>query len=393
MPRKKASLISILIYIVAFIMCMATNITGACLNDVMEHYSISLSYGGLMSFCQNIGGVVAVLITMYFINKCNKLVAYIIPISVLALSLIVIGFSPIIALFFASYFFVGIGITITDVFANAILSDLNPDSKDRALSLLHGIAGVGAVSIALLSGVILDSGISWTIVYKVVGIMMLCAIASYVICIAVLRKDVRSAGAVISEETHERTSPKIALKDRQTWVCMLIIFFFSAFQCLMYVWMPEYCKQVFHTNSFWANLSVAAYWTGAAVIRLLFGLTKLSKLDTKAVSVIGGILAGIVLLFGLIGHSYPATILSILIAGAFNAPVLPKVVSYGTGLHPAHSGVLSSLICCGMYTAFALTPFASGFFAAAFGMHTIVIIAAIATILSGIISLLIQKER
>lgn len=390
MQKSRVNLFTVIVYLSCLCMCMALNITGPVLNDIMLHYSIPLKNGGLMSFFQYGGGAVAIIIASVIVNRSNKGIAFIFPLLILGLTTLFIGLVPSFAVFMLLYLLMGMGLTLGDVLANALIPDLQRDNKNKALSILHGVTGVGAIIIAVVSGFILDSGIKWNIVYIIVGIIMLTLAAANSVNYAVSGKFVKEL-VVPVPEAHEKHVLRRFLKDKRVWISMLVLVFFGSCQSVMIVWSPQYCRDVFGVPALASNIAIAAYWGGTAVARLLFGLTNLGRLETRKVVITGGIAAGAVLAAGMLLKNYYAMILAIALFGMLNAPVLPLMISLTNGYHKEHSGLVSSAIFFAMYVAFAVMPLLAGKLAAAFGMNAIMLLTSACTILSGIFAFLIQK--
>lgn len=392
MEKKRITLFTLIVYLSTLCMCMALNVTGPVLNDIMEHYSLPLSNGGLMSFFQYGGGAIAIIIASVLVNRSNKAIAFIIPLLILGITTLLIGTIPSFFIFMAMYLIMGMGLTMGDVLANALIPDLQYNNKNRALSLLHGVTGLGAIIIALVSGVVLDSGIKWNIVYIIVGIIMIALALINTANYGISGKYVKHL-VVPVQAAKEKGALKMFLKDKRVWISMVVLVFFGSCQSTTIVWAPQYCRDVFNVSSLASNFSIIAYWGGTAIVRLLFGLTKLSKLDTKKVNIIGGISGGAVLLLGIFLHNYYILMAAIMIFGMLTAPILPLTISLTSSYHKEHSGLVSSAVFFAMYVAFAVMPLLAGIFASSLGMDAIFILASSCAILSGIMALLIIRPK
>lgn len=392
MYKKRITVFTAIVYLSCVCICMTLNVTGPVLNDVMEHYSIPLSRGGLMNLFQYGGGVIAIAFSSVLINRSNKAIAFIFPLLILGLSTLFIGLVPPFYLFITLYLFMGVGLTMGDTLTNALVPDLQRDNKDKALSLLHGMTGGGAIIMAFLSGFILDSGLSWNVIYMVIGVILLSFAALNAINYAVSGKYVKTL-VVPSAEAHEKRAFGIIFKDKRIWISMLIFLFFCFCQSTIVVWAPQYCKSVFGVSSLASNMSIAAYWGGSCIMRLIFGFTKLHRLDTRLVSVIGCILSGIVLFIGMLIHNYYVLIASICIFALLNGPMQPLMISLTNSYHREHSGLISCALFIGTFIAYATAPLLAGVLAASLGMDAIIIFIAACVILSGLTALMVPKAK
>ena len=87
------------------------------------------------------------------------------------MSLLLIGTAPPYTLFMVLFLFFGISFSTMDMMGNAIVSDVQQEKSNAALSLLHGIASIGAVLAPMIAGGITEAGMPWQFVYTAVGVL------------------------------------------------------------------------------------------------------------------------------------------------------------------------------------------------------------------------------
>ena len=151
--KMKASVrrYTIVLLLGAMIFNMCQNLTGSVLSDIMTDYKISLDRGGLMSLFQYAGGIAAILLFSRILDKVRKPVLLMMSFTTIAVMLSGIGFFPPFAVFLLFYLIMGIGLCITDVQQNAVISELHQENLQSMLSLLHGLCGIGATIIPILT--------------------------------------------------------------------------------------------------------------------------------------------------------------------------------------------------------------------------------------------------
>jgi fucose permease len=370
------------VFCAIFFMCMANNIIGPLLGNIMQHYSIRLDSGGLMSMFQNIGGTFAIILFSLIMDKFNKTIAFVAPMFFLAVFMLIVGSAPAYPFFMAAFLFMGISFSTMDILGNALVADVQQENRNKALSIMHGFASVGAVIAPMIAGSILQAGISWQYVYTVVGLFVLIIVVFYALASAYARKSIR---AIKTEhlDNKEKGIVKRFLKDKYVWTAVLCTFLFSGYQSGMVVWVSQYFKDVFLSAPVSAGLGLTAYWLGTGLIRFLFGLTRLGKLNTRLVLIYGSILSGIVLMAGVFIHNYYIMLVSVFIAGGLNAPVLPRIVGLVSGWYKKNSGLASSTIFAALYLAYTVFPLIMGEAAFAWGMAALIVIPAISIVLAG----------
>jgi len=390
MKNKKALIFVIIVYLVAFCTNMGNSITGPMLNDVINHYGIGLAGSGTISSLQNVGSVLTSILFVLWLKRYNRARLFLVPALVIGCSAIFMGLAPQYGIFVTLYFTMGVGIAFTDVLANALIPDLLSDSKTAALSILHGMAGLGAVTLAIFSGVLLDSGAAWNRVYSIVGICMLVLAIAIAAGNIICGKEILPMVTPVEEKGS--TPIKVFLIDKMIWLMLVIMILYAAAQSTVAVWMPQYCKEVFGSTAMEANGALIAYWSGAAPVRILYGTTGLKKLDTRKVLIYGNVLSGIALLIGLVFRSYWAVIISIWLFGVLNAVAIPLIISIANSYYPSDSSMVSSAMILGLYIATIIITVVVANCAFALGMNSIFVIAIVLVIASGLLGICIKSR-
>ena len=168
---------------------------------------------------------------------------------------------------------------------------------------------------------------------------------------------------------------------------------FGGYQSGIIVWVSQYFKEVFGCGQLAAGLGLTAYWLGAGIVRLMFGMVPLlRKLETRPVNIYGSILAGGVLVIGILTRSYAVMLICVFLSGALNAPLLPRTMGLVSGWYRKNSGLAASFVLGALYLAFSFFPLLMGTLAYAWNMDMLMIVPAACTILSGVISVLLPRK-
>ena len=390
--KKHINIYTAVVFGAMFFMCMSNNIVGPLLGDIMSHYDIRLDGGGLMSMYQNIGGTAAIILFSFVMDRLNKTVAFTVPMLFVALSLLLIGTAPPYAVFMLMFLFFGISFSTMDMTGNALVSDVQHEKCDTALSLMHGIASMGAVTAPLIVGSITETGLPWQTVYTAAGCFMLAVLAVYILVSVYVRRSLKAIKAV-HLDNKEKGAVKRFLTDKNVWISVLCTLMFGGYQSGILVWVSQYFKEVFGSGQLAAGLGLTAYWLGAGIVRLLFGMVPpLRKLETRPVNIYGSILAGAVLIIGMLTRSYAVMLICVFLSGALNAPLLPRTMGLVSGWYRKNSGLASSSVFGALYLAYSFFPLLMGTLAYVWGMHMLMIVPAACTVLSGVIAVLLPRE-
>lgn len=374
----------------ALLGCMANNIVGPLLGDIMRQYAISLDRGGMMSLYQNIGGVLSILLLAIVMDRLNKPIAMFAPFILLPVCLLLIGATPPYAVFMLLYLLFGISLSTMDMIGNAIMPDIHPEKRDAALSLLHGSAPVGALIVPLFAGALLDAGTPWQTAYTIIGIISVLLLLFYAVTFTMAKRTLHAERA--QREGHEPGALKRILRDQRVLIAAGCVLLFGAFQSGVVVWTAQYCKEVFGVNAVLAGLPITVYWVATGIMRISFSFTRLKSLATRPVLLYGSIAAGVTLFLGLLSHSYAVLLVSIFVTGGLNAPVIPRAVGLATGWYPRNTGLSSSAVVTALYIAFGSAPFLMGAVAERFGIQVILYLPAAFTALAGVLAVFLPKE-
>jgi len=390
--KKQINIYTAVVFGAVFFMCMSNNIVGPLLGDIMANYDIRLDGGGLMSMYQNIGGTAAIVLFSFVMDRLNKTVAFTVPMLFVALSLLLIGTAPPYAVFMLMFLFFGISFSTMDMTGNALVSDVQHEKCNTALSLMHGIASIGAVAAPLIVGGITETGLPWQTVYTAMGCFMFAVLAVYILVTVYARRSLKAIKAV-HLANKEKGATKRFLTDKNVWIAVLCTLMFGGYQSGILVWVSQYFKEVFGSGQLAAGLALTAYWLGAGIVRLLFGMVPpLRELETRSVNIYGSILAGVVLVIGMLTRSYAVMLICVFLSGALNAPLLPRTMGLVSGWYRKNSGLASSSVFGALYLAYSFFPLLMGTLAYAWGMDMLMIVPAACTVLSGVIAVLLPKE-
>ncbi len=389
--KKQVNLFTAVVYCAVFFMCMSNNIVGPLLSNIMQHYSIRLDGGGLMSMFQNIGGTLAIILFSFIMDKLNKPVAFMAPMLFLAIAMLLIGTAPAYAVFMILFLFFGISFSTMDMMGNAIIPDVQRERSDAALSLMHGIASIGAVLAPLIAGGITQAGLPWQNVYTAVACVLLLILIVYAITFIFTRSSLKAVKAAQSAHREKGIAKKF-VRDKNVWVAVGSIVLFGGFQSGILVWVSQYFKDMFGSGQLAAGLALTAYWLGAGIVRLLFGMTPLRKLTTRPLAIYGNIISGLFLVIGVLIHNYYAMLACVFLAGCANAPVLPRTVGLVCGWYRSNSGLASSAVFSALYLSYALVPLLMGTLASAWGLNALMLVPAVCTVLAGFLAILLPKK-
>jgi MFS family permease len=344
-----------------------------------------------MTMYQSIGGTAAIILISFVMDKLNKPMVFMVTVFALSVAMLLIGTAPSYAVFMMLFLFFGISLSTTDVTGNAIIPEVQQEKSDAALSLMHGIASIGCVVAPMIAGGITQSGMPWQNVYTAMSGFFLLVLILYTVTWLFTRKSLKAVKAAQSVH-REKGVAKRFVRDKNVWVAVGFTVLFGGFQSGILVWVSQYFKDVFGSGPIAAGLALTAYWLGAGIVRLLFGLTPLRKTATRPLAIYGSIVSGVLLIIGVLTQSYYAMLVCVFFAGCSNAPVLPRTMGLVSSWYRSHSGLASSAVFSSLYLAYAFVPLLMGALAAAWGLHALMLVPAACSILAGLLAILLPRK-
>lgn len=384
MTRKTAGICiyTAIVFITLLFQCMSNNIVGLLLGNIMRDYSINLAAGGVMAAFQNIGGALSIILLACIMDKLNKMAVLIVPLALLAISLLLIGSGLPFCIFLVSFLLFGIALATINMLVNAIVSDVHRENHNAALNLLHCVAPIGAIFIPVIIGNATEAGMPWQDIYIYVGIMMLVVTAGYSIAYAAMRSKLAAPG-IHDTRILVKGTPISFFRDRRVWLAMICMLMHGCCHSGIVVWIVQYSKDVFHADAVLAGLGLTFFWLSTSVIRLLFGVTRLKKLNPLNVLALWSVLGGCALAAGVLSNNITVLLISMLVCGCCISPAIPAIVSLLTGWYHTRTGLASSAAFTMLYAANAVSPLLMGVVASMWGMQAMMFIPIIASCLSG----------
>lgn len=390
--KKNITRYSVVVFVGAMLFCMCMNLTGSVLNEIIADYELSLDSGGLMTFFQYIGGIIAIFVLLKIVDHMKKPLLLMMGFAIAGIMLLFIGNFPPLVLLIALYFIFGAALGMMDMLNNAVLSDIHPHNMAGVLCILHGICGLGAVLIPVITVVIGTA--NWRDTYRLVGLVALIISAAQLAVYFAGKNDIDSF-YIRTPKTLVRESARGFFSDKDVWFVILSILFFGLSQGGVITWVVKSSREIFpEAGAFLWAISLSSYWLGATTCRLLMGMNAfLKQLNPRRVIIVGGVLAGIALMFGIMSGNYICFFIGVFLYGALSGGTLPHTVALMTGWYNKNTGLCSSVSFISLYSGFAISTMIMGIVAAAFGMRAMMIVPAVCAIMSGVIAIPISKSR
>lgn len=352
---------------------------------IIDDFSLTTAQGGLVTTALSIGGLCAVLFTLWS-DRISKASAHRAGYLIFSAALLLTAAAKSYILLLALIFIAGFGSKIVDTLANPILADRYPDASSKTLSLMHMTLSIGACAGPLILPLLLGVGASWQAAFAAIG--ALCLIL-WIASLFLMGKN--TAPAVHTQSDNAGNSNLRGGLGVIIPLC-LCTFFYQGHQTIVNTWAAMYCENALALGEFAANLSTVALWIGIILSRLISAKFVRPEMTVK-ISIWGDAVGGIIMLLGVLSGNAVLVMLTLVIAGLLSGAVIPLIVAHLCRLYPRSSGLVTSFVFFTLVAAPMVIPPLAGSLADAAGFTSVMAVSAGMLILAGISAAFASKRQ
>jgi len=138
----------------------------------------------------------------------------------------------------------------------------------RAMNLMHGAFAIGAVAGPLVLGLIMATGLSWTVLFRAIALLFA------LLGIALAAMPFSRLGSVESASAG-RARGERPIRVSAYYLGFLCLLLYVGTEIGISNWIAEYFVSIFHANPSFAPLAVSLFWTGLLAGR--FGVPALYR--------------------------------------------------------------------------------------------------------------------
>jgi fucose permease len=238
----------------------------------------------------------------------------------------------------------GLGAGTIDGGGNGLVLDLFPDSRGRALNLLHLFFSVGALAAPAAIGPMVESGVSWeTIVIAsgvaAVPISLLFATVAMPSGQRVVESATRPVGR-IAATIGEGPGPSRPRLSAPLILLGLAIAMYLASQVGVSSWLVRFLEPAPLST---ATFALSLYWAGIAIGRLVSSVLA-DRFDYSRFTVACSIGLAIAILGAVVVPSVPASIALFAVAGVLSGPIFPMIVAIGGASNPNRTAAVAGFL-------------------------------------------------
>ena len=304
----------------------------------------------------------------------------VLPLGVLLISLGLAGMATVPAweLFLAFAIPFGLGMGTIDGGMNGLVLDRYPDSRGRALNLLHLFFSLGALASPLVIGRLLEAGAAWQTV--------LLGTALAAIPLAILFAVVHLPSG---RHAHGVATPSV-----RVGLSLPIILLAVAIACYV-------ASEIGVSNWLVRFLETATIGLATSALALFWGCLALGRGVTAALgdrfdharfAAIASLVAAIALVAAVLVPSLPASIVLFGVVGFAFGPVYPLIMAVAGDLYPARSAAVSGFLAGSAIIGAIVYPPLMGFISVGAGLTVAMIGAAILSLVCSVVLFTVDRR-
>jgi fucose permease len=295
--------------------------------------------------------------------------------------LVVLATAPAWPIFLLGAVPFGYGSGTLDGAGNGLILDLFPDSRGRALNLLHFFFSAGALASPFVVGRAVESGVPWQ------ALLLGTALAAAPIAIAFARSDMPS-GRHLPDRSDAAPGRRL-LSDRVLLALAIAIGCYVASEVGVSSWLVRFLEAA---PIGLATTALTMFWGGLTVGRLVSARIG-DRFDHTAFATIAGIATGIAIVLAVIAPSLESSIVLFGLAGVASGPIFPLIVAIGGERFPDRSAAVGGYMAGAAVVGGISYPPVMGLLSVTVGLPVAMIGSGALALITGLTLLLLARRR
>jgi len=331
----------------AFVTFMLLGANDAAIGVLLPHwgdyYNVDKALLSLIFFAGSVGYLTAALNGNFLSRKLGNVKFLSLGQLAFLSGVFIFCFQPPIYLLLSVPFLLGFGAAILEAALNAHLARL--PNKTALLNYLHAFYGVGALLSPFIGSQILESELSWTLIYIVISAI------SVSLLISIRWLFTKADEAVTTTEPYgENVSIESPLKYRFIWLFAFFSLFYAGAEISLGDWGYSFLTQYRSEGTVISGWLMSGYWFGLTMGRVIIAPLTHQLGSKKIINLcLVGVIAGVFILnlmtFSLT-HAF-----GLLLTGFCLGPVMPTALAFLTNVIPPHllTGSISFIASLGSF--------------------------------------------
>jgi fucose permease len=361
--RRNMAVVKTLTYLMFAMFAMTTDSVGLIIPEIIRTFQLSLTAAGTFQYATMTGIALAGLLLGQLADRFGRRPTIVAGLTLFAAACFLLATGDTLLFFAALLGLSGIAIGVFKTGALALIGDISTSTAQHTsiMNTAEGFFGVGAIIGPAILARLLASGLSWTWLYVIAG----------VICVAliVLALMVRYPEAERPSPRDGFTGTSRAMKSPYVLAFSLGAFLYVGVEAAVYVWMPTLLASYTGTATWLVTYSISVFFLLRAAGRFL-GAWMLTRVRWQGVlALCSGCILACFLVSVTAGLNWAVYLLPL--SGVFMSVMYPTINSKGISClprseHGAAAGVILFFTCVSAV----LAPLAIGAVGDAFGQIT-----------------------
>ncbi len=235
---------------------------------------------------------------------------------------------------------------------NAMIADANPDSRARALNVLHGVYAVGATISPLVFGFVLQWGVRWRWTVAATGLIWLVygGISSFFY---------RSNGPSVGEDARGQGLDWGMLRNAGFLSLFLIAFIYNGVAYSLLAWVALFMQESAGLGTLASISSVSVFYVALTAGRFICAAFAERIGYARTLLVLAVVLIVIYPLM-LLSTDPIVLMIGVFFTGLSLSGLFPTALAYGSRLYPDKSGAVTGLLNVAMTAGAMLPPWWTG---------------------------------
>ena len=329
---------------------VALNLMSLILPKLADEFHVGLGRLGIVFTANFLGYCIMLALTMLLAGRIPRSRVYLFCGLGMGLSLLAASISGGIYVFYLVTACIGGCGAIVESLGGAVLKDLNPERPNSVLNIFQVFFALGAMAGPLITGFLIERGVSWRWLYICNGLFAL----------AVFLPMLGMRFSRVEEAPFSRAGLLLVLRDRWFLGMIAIMAIYVGAEVGVWGWLSTFTQKDLHFTPLRSSVALALFW-----FSMMIGRAVCSKIPPHVplnlvllvLFTLGSIATGLIWLF-----ITPVSIwLLIFLVGMGFSGIFGIVLAYGSMKYPEHATMVFNLLFIGCALGGMLIPAMVGF--------------------------------
>lgn len=378
--------VTIALYFMMFAYAVSNTLIGPLVIVFIKQYAISLSANGLITLFQGVGGILFLIIGIFYGDKLLKPTWIIITFFSYCVAMTLLAFVSAYYQILILFFIIGANTRMLDAMMNAYVAEIHMEKRAFFLNILHACYGAGALIGPILSSFFISQNIQINFMFLGLGMFCLLIFAFFLY----INKHSRIV-SIRSEARTIRTVIKL-IKNRNLLIMCTMAFLYVGYALGLSTWLPAFMVQEMHTDVIFSGLVVSALWSGIVTGRISHSFLSL-RYKKRNLIIFGNLIGGTAILSAILINNPIAYIFGLFISAFFISAIMPLTMAMTGELFLQQTGSASSIIMLGATMGLMIVPWMIGLVAENVDFWAAILIVGLFSYLISILAVFLQAGR